>query len=109
MALVYVDNHIIHSRLSINFSNEYNHLKKEMIVRLDRYTPVRYRVNDDSQLMQEIFESKFTIFGHNYLSEEINKFPLFENDQSSNIDSEYKPAAVSILKFKNEYNNTLYY
>ena len=62
-----------------------------MIVRLNRYTLLRYRVNDDSQLMPAIFVWKFTIVGHNYLSEEIDKFPLFVNDQYSNIVSKSKP------------------
>ena len=52
LTLVDGDNHIMHCRLSIHLSSEYDHLKKEMIMRLDRYTPLRYRVNDFSQLLQ---------------------------------------------------------
>ena len=58
-----------------------------MISILDRYTPLRHRANDVSQLFPALFVSKFTVVGHDYLSEEIEKFPLFVNDQSYNIDS----------------------
>ena len=91
LTLVDSDNHIIHCRLSIHLSNKYNNLKKGMIMRLDRYTPLRYRVNDVSQLMPAIFVSKFTVVGHDYLFEEIDKFTLLVNDKSSNNDSESKP------------------
>ena len=87
LTLVDGDNHIIYWKLSIHLFNKYNHLKKGMIMRLDRYTPLRYRLNDVSQLMPALFVSKFTVVGHDYLSEEIDKFPLFVNDESSNIDS----------------------
>ena len=73
LALVDSDNHIIHCRLSIHLSNEYNHFKKVMIMRLDRYTPLRYNFNDVSQLFPALFVSKFTVVGHDYLSEEIDK------------------------------------
>ena len=78
-------------------------------MRLNRYTHLRYRVNDVSQLFPEFFVSKFNVFGHNYLSEEIDKFPLFVNDQSSNIDSESKAPAVSFFLAKNDANNPLDY
>ena len=35
------DNHIIHCSLSINLFKKYNHLKKGIIMRLNRYTPLR--------------------------------------------------------------------
>ena len=89
LTLVDGDNHIIHCRLSIHLFSEYYHLKKGMVVRLDRYTPLRYRVNDVSQLMPALFVSKFTVVGHNYLFEGKEKFPLFVNYQCSNNDSEY--------------------
>ena len=91
LTLVDGDNHIIHCRLSVHFSNDYNHLKKLMFVRLDRCTPLRYRFNDFSQLIQAIFVSKFTVIGHNYLSQQIDKFPLFVNYQSFKNESESKP------------------
>ena len=47
-----------------------------MIMRINRYTPLRYRVNDVSQLSPVLFVSKFTVVGHDYLSEEIEKFPF---------------------------------
>ena len=68
LTLVDGENHIIHCRLSINLSNKYNHLKNGMIMRLDRYTPIRYIVNDDSQLLPALFVSKFTVVGHDYFS-----------------------------------------
>ena len=80
-----------------------------MLLRLNRYTPLRYRVNYDSQLLPALFVSKFTIVGHDYLSEEIEKFPLFVNDQSSNIDSDSKTPAVSFLQVKNDDNKPLDY
>ena len=91
--------------LSIHLSKECKHLKKGMIMRLDRYTPLRYRVNDVSQLFPALFVSNFTVVRNYYLSEEIDKFPLFLNDQSSNIDSETRPPAVCFLQFKNEGKN----
>ena len=57
-------------------------------MRLDRYTLLRNRVHDFLQLFPALFVSKFTVVGHDYLSEEIDKFPLLVNDQSSNMDSE---------------------
>ena len=77
-----------------------------MIVRINRYTPLRYRVNDDSQLFRALFVSKFSIVGDNYLYEEIDKFTLFVNDQSSNIDSESKTPAVIFLQVKNDAKNS---
>ena len=50
---------------------------------------------------QKFFLSKFTIVGHDCLSEEIDKLPLYVNDKSSNIDSDYKLQAVSFLQVKN--------
>ena len=76
LTLVDGDNHIIHCRLSVHLSNAYNHLKKGMIKILDWYTPLRYRVNDVSQLIPALFVPKLTLFGHNYLFEEIYKFPF---------------------------------
>ena len=102
LTLVDGDNHIIHWRSSIHFSNEYNHLNNEIIVRLNRYTPLRYRVNDVSQLMSVLFVPKFIVVGHDYLSEDFDKFPLFVNDQYSNNDSESKTPAVSFLQVKND-------
>ena len=69
LTLVDSDNHIIHCRLSINLYKKHNHLKILMIKIFDRLTPLRYRVNDVSQLMPALFVSKFTVVGHNYLSE----------------------------------------
>ena len=100
LTLVDGDNHIIHCRLSIHFSNEYNELKNGMNMRLDRYTPLRYIVNDVSKIMPALFVSKFTVVGHDYLSEEIEKFHLFVNEQSSNIDSESKPPEVTSFKLR---------
>ena len=71
-------------------------------MRHNRYKPLRYRVNDDLQLFPALSVSKFTVVVNNYLSEEIDKFPLFVNDKSSNIDSESKTPAVSFLQVKND-------
>ena len=78
-------------------------------MKLNIYTPLRYRVNDVSQLFPALFVSKFTIVGNDYLSEEIDKFTLFVNDESYNIDSESKNPAVSFLQVKNDANNHLDY
>ena len=80
-----------------------------MIVRLNSYTPLRYRVNDVSKLMPALFASKFTVVGHDYLFEEIDNFPLFVNYQSSNNYSESKSPAESFLQVKNDNNNPLDY
>ena len=68
-----------------------------MIVRLDMNTPLRYRFNYDSQLLPALFVSKFTIVGHDYLPEKFDKFPLFVNDQSSNLYSESKLPELILL------------
>ena len=47
--------------------------------------------------------------GHNYLFEEIDKFPLFVNDQCSNNKSESKPPEESFLQIKNEDKKPLDY
>ena len=46
---------------------------------------------------------------HNYLPEEIDKFPLFVNDQSSSINSESKPPSESFLQNKNDDKKSLDY
>ena len=78
-------------------------------MRLDRYKTLRYRVNDDSQLMPVLFVSKFTFVVHDYFSEEIDKFPLFVNYQYSDIYSESKIPSVSFLQVKNDAINPLDY
>ena len=109
LTLVDGENHIIHCRLSNHLSNEYNKFKKGMIVRMDRFTPLRYRVNDDTQLLSALFVSKFNVVSHDYLSEEIDKYTLFLNVKYFNIDSESKIPVVSLLQIKNDANNTLNY
>ena len=59
--------------------------------------------------MPAIFILKITVVGHDYLSEQIEKFPLFVNDQSSNIDSKSKHPEVTFLQVKNNAKNTLDY
>ena len=80
-----------------------------MIMRLNRYTTLRYRVNDVSQFFPGLFVSKFTVVRNDYLSEEIDKFPLFVNDQSSIIDSESKTPAVSFLQVNNDLKKSFDY
>ena len=78
-------------------------------MRLDRYKTFIYRVNDDSQLMPELFAFKLTIIWNDYLSEEIDKFTFSVIIQSSNIDSQSKLLAVNFLQVKNDTNNPLDY